>query len=94
MKKQWIAFYDASGSQVDTQREPILVAGLLSTSHRWARFDTQWKGVLEGFDAPYLHMREFTAFKGPFAHGWRGDDARQTAFLEGLGRAIKRWVNR
>jgi hypothetical protein len=91
--KQWIAAYDASGSEADNQR-PIAVAGLLSTDRRWRRFDRSWHRVLAEFEVPYLHMREFTASRGPFAVGWQGDERKRSAFLGSLARVIKLWVNK
>lgn len=36
------------------------------------------------FNVAYLHMKEFTTFKGEFKEGWRGNEDKRTAFLSEL----------
>ena len=92
--RQWIAFYDASGSQADKARDPILVAGLIGRSHRWRRFDDNWKAVLAEFGVRLCTCGILVFFTGPFSQGWQGERDKQAAFIEALGRTIKHRVNK
>jgi hypothetical protein len=89
---QYIAFYDASGSETDGDGV-IYVAGMLSTADKWFRLDREWADVLRRFRVPYFHMKEFAPGVGPFA-SWRDDKDKRREFLERLFRVVKKGVNK
>ncbi len=93
MPRKLLAFYDASGSEADRNRSPILVAGLVSTDRRGGRFHADWSEVLRRYQVPYLHMREFTSFQGPFSSGWRGEVAEQSSPMK-VGSVLMRPLRR
>jgi len=93
--KCWMAmytcYYDASSTQEESTR-PLVVVGLLSTVKKWLKFEREWERVLEEFEAPYLHMKEFAHSVGPFAT-WKNDDAKRAGFIGSLIKVLKRRVN-
>jgi len=58
---------DESGRVDDTRF--VGMAACLAEEERWRTFDGLWRTALAVSHAPYLHMREFTTFRGPFK-GW------------------------
>jgi hypothetical protein len=58
----------------------IVVSGYVSTVEQWQRFETDWRLFLAKFDVPYLHMKSFAHFKGPFAK-WKGNEGTRSQFL-------------
>lgn len=81
------AFYDASGSQT-AQEGSIVVLSLVATVDKWFKFDDRWDEVLETFDAPYFHMKEFAVGVGPF-ESWKDDKGRRAEFCRALIAVIK-----
>ena len=78
------AYCDASG----TEDQPVVaVAGWIGPVARWDTFEVDWKIALARFDVPYLHMKEFAHFKGPF-ETWKGDEPKRRAFLATLTHVI------
>ena len=59
-----IGYLDESGHFSGT--DFFALAAFVSDDLEWARFDKQWQSALEKNGAPYLHMREFAHFRGPF----------------------------
>jgi hypothetical protein len=49
----------------------LVVAGWLSDLRDWERFESDWRIFLAQYDVPYLHMKEYSQSKGPFAK-WEG----------------------
>jgi hypothetical protein len=57
------AYFDASG---DSHTRVVTVAGFMADADKWLAFEKDWSDTLEEFGIPYLHMREFAHFKGPY----------------------------
>jgi len=57
-------YFDVSGTRLDS--DIISVAGFVSDVQQWLKFEEEWREVLGEFGVPYLHMRKFAHFKGPF----------------------------
>lgn len=68
-----VGYFDESGHSSGT--EFFALAAFVSDELEWAQFDKQWRSALEQNGAPYLHMREFAHFRGPFT-GWSEDRRR------------------
>lgn len=62
-----IGYFDESGHSSGT--DFFALAAFVSDDLEWTRFDKQWQSALKQNGAPYLHMREFAHFRGPF-EGW------------------------
>jgi hypothetical protein len=79
-------YCDASGKENDT---PILaVAGFVGRTDEWLKFERGWNAVLEEFQVPYFHMREFTQSIGVYEKGWKGQESKRIAFIDGLVKAL------
>ncbi len=85
------AYYDASGSE--GADAPLTVAGLVATEAKWLAFERLWREVLEQYDVPYFHAKEFVGSRGPFSE-WAGDEERRAAFLARLVKVIKLGANK
>lgn len=72
-----IGYFDESGHSSGT--DFVALAAFVAAESEWKQFDNQWQSVLKKNNAPYLHMREFAHFRGPF-EGWT-EKSRRT-FLE------------
>src|ERR1700704_2413132 len=63
----------------ESKSDPMFVlGGFVAPVQAWSRFSRNWKKVLNEYKVPYLHMKEFAFFKGPFKE-WTEDDRK--AFL-------------
>jgi hypothetical protein len=72
----YACYFDANHHS-DAQREFSVVAGYAAPVYLWERFEIDWKLALAKFDVQYFHMREFTAFRGPYAEpAWRSEGRR------------------
>jgi hypothetical protein len=45
----------------------IIVSCFVASVNQWNQFEDDWRIFLASHDVPYLHMKEFAHFKGPFA---------------------------
>jgi hypothetical protein len=72
------SYLDTSGHQDGDA--PLVVAGLASTERHWLHFEREWRSMLQTFGVPYLHMKEYAHFRGPFEK-WRNDPASRKHFL-------------
>ncbi len=79
-----IAFFDESGHSSGT--EFFALAAFVAQDSHWVAFDEQWRNALSRHGAPYLHMREFAHWVGPFK-GWTED--RRKGLLGDCVTAIK-----
>jgi hypothetical protein len=68
-----VGYFDESGHSSST--EFFALAAFVSDHLEWEQFDKQWRKALERNGAPYLHMREFAHFRGPFT-GWTEERRR------------------
>jgi hypothetical protein len=81
-----VTFVDESGRAGDTE-----FVGMAACDARWPvwqEFNRRWTAALQRHATPYLHMKEFTGFRGPYK-GWteaqrRGLMADCLAALDGL----------
>jgi hypothetical protein len=60
-------YCDESGQ--DGQSRVLVVAGVLSPSNRWERFESEWKLVLASEHLDYFHAYDFYQRKPPFRLG-------------------------
>ena len=70
----------------------IAVCGWLASVERWKRFETGWKQMLAAYEVPYLHMKEFAHFNGPFDKFLTADSGPRTNFMKGATRIIRESV--
>ena len=66
-------YLDESGRAGHT--EFVGIAGVDAEDAEWAAFDSNWNAALSRHGAPYLHMREFAHFGGPFKR-WTEEQRR------------------
>lgn len=59
-------YFDDSGDEKDRQHKACSLSGYIGTVDDWNKFEENWKKTLDDFDVPYLHMKEFAHFRGPF----------------------------
>jgi hypothetical protein len=64
------------------------VAGWLATGERWNSFASQWQAVLNEFSVPYMHMKEFAHFRGPYQNGWKNEEEKRREFIRKLNTVI------
>jgi hypothetical protein len=64
-------------------------AGYISSVDTWNQFEPLWQKVLDDFEVPYFHGREFGPSIGPFAK-WKGKEHEPTriAFIQRLTKAV------
>jgi hypothetical protein len=77
---EYRGWFDDSGDQEDPYHTCASMAGYIGTVEIWDRFETEWQGVLDEFQIPYLHMKEFGKPDGPYADLMK-DSARVDAML-------------
>jgi hypothetical protein len=70
----------------------IAVCGWLASVERWRQFEIDWKAMLATYDVPYLHMKEFAHFKGPFEKFLSVDAGPRTNFMKEATRIIRESV--
>ncbi|HUJ39995.1 MAG TPA: hypothetical protein VLW54_05570, partial [Candidatus Acidoferrales bacterium] len=58
-----------------------IICGYISTIEQWESFEIDWKLFLASYGVSYLHMKEFTAYSGPFAK-WKGKESIRRRFLK------------
>lgn len=66
----------------------VAVSGWLSTGERWAGFDVEWQSILNKYEVPYFHMKEFAHSVGAYKHGWKSNEQKRRAYIEELILAI------
>ena len=57
-------YFDASGKASNPFAIELVVSGFISTPKKWNQFEQYWQALLDEFDLPYFHMREFAPSKG------------------------------
>lgn len=93
--RDFFAAYDASGSESDPEGT-LVVAAMVAHSHKWERFEREWKDVLDTFEVPYLHLKELNhrhSGAGVYAK-WKDDDDTPRQFLQALIKVLLRGVNK
>ena len=69
-----IVYIDESGRAGDT--EFVGMGACDADPADWLEFERRWRIVLEENRAPYLHMKEFSGFRGPYK-GWTEQQRRK-----------------
>ena len=84
-----IEFYgDESGDASDRNIKTFSVAGFLATVNDWGRFNDLWnRDVLKENNVPYVHMREFDQFIGPFER-FKNDKPATVGLLQAITTVI------
>jgi hypothetical protein len=84
-------YIDDSGDSTDPkQRDLVLtVAGYVSNIDRWKRFEWLWNDVLEGYEVPYLHMKEWWDRDGTIYRNIKSDPEQEAHFFGDLVQTIK-----
>lgn len=78
----YTSYSDAGG---DGSGPVMTVAGFISNTEDWKRFDKEWAKVLAWAKVPYLHMNKFVAHIEPFANKkWERKELRE----EFIGRLL------
>src|SRR5438309_2061938 len=74
------AYFDAAG----TKRKAVLtVAGFVSRVNKWARFEREWRAILDAYEIRHFHMTDFASSANEF-NSWRGQTARRRELIERL----------
>ena len=82
-------YADESGT--DGRSSAVVLAGYIASDEYWARFHYEWKAVLDKYDAPYFHFREFArrhkkeGERTPY-HGW--SESKSDDFLYELAMIV------
>ena len=85
------AFFDASGKLADPNCKWLLLVGLVTTVNKWTKFERDWAKAMRDEKIGEFHMTEFIHCGGEF-RSWKNDPDRQEAFLNRLGKIIKKWT--
>lgn len=86
-----IGYFDESASQKDTK--VMTIAGYVSTEEKWVKFEKSWLAVMQQYNVPYLHMKEFAPCTGVFKD-WKGQEDKRKAFLADLIKVAKKNVHK
>ena len=79
------AYLDASGKKETTV---LVVAGFISPTSYWLKFEKEWKYCLAWYGKSELHMKNFAHSVGEYV-GWKNDEAPRKHFLKDLIGVIK-----
>jgi hypothetical protein len=84
-------YIDDSGDSTDPNHQDsvITVAGYVADIDRWKRFEWLWNDVLEGYEVPYLHMKEWWDRDGNIYRNIKSDPEREANFFGDLIQTIK-----
>ncbi len=85
------AYFDASGKLSDPKIKWLLMVGLVTTAHKWTKFERDWQVALDDEGITEFHATEFYGGFGEF-ESWHGQESRRNRFAERLGRIIKKWT--
>jgi Protein of unknown function (DUF3800) len=80
------AYLDESGT--DAEADLLWFGGYIADSSTWFDFSREWRRVLLKHSIPALHMREYTASRGPFV-GW--SSASKKALLADAIDVLSTW---
>jgi len=69
-----------------------VVSGWLSSGELWLGFESDWAAVLQRFDVPYFHMKEYAHSTGAFETGWKGENDKRRRFIEALLAVIDQYA--
>jgi hypothetical protein len=78
----------------DSRTEGLIftLAGYFGGDRHWEMFQDQWPRVLDRYEVPYFHMKEFNAPEGPYKKWLPAKEHQKqiSGFLAGLARSIGR----
>jgi hypothetical protein len=89
---QYSTFMDAAGKPDHGPEEWCVVAGFISTGHRWDEFARTWNGLLELHQIPYLQMSALHARKRPYLDSKWEDPEYMASFLSEAGKIVENHV--
>jgi len=87
----YTAVFDRSADD-ETPSGGTVVAGFVTTVEQWALWEDDWKAVLQKFDVPYFHMREFCSSQKAFSSAEWKNETRRRYFVAALVATIKKWI--
>ncbi len=84
-------YLDDSGSQTDPnlQDSVLVVGGYVADIHHWKKFEWLWDDVMQGYEVPYLHMKEWWNEDKEIYRSLKDDVERQIHFFGDLIQTIK-----
>ncbi|MBM4293841.1 MAG: DUF3800 domain-containing protein [Deltaproteobacteria bacterium] len=81
-------YFDDSGDEEDRQHKACSLSGYIGTFDDWDKFENGWIKVLDENNIPYLHMKEFAHFRGPFEK-YKGKETERKELLISLISVIR-----
>lgn len=78
---------DASGKEKDSI---LAVGGVVGRIDEWLAFEPEWNAVLNEFEVPYFHMREFAHSVEAYKTGWKEKEDKRRAFIDALVKVLLR----
>ena len=91
MAMLYSAYFDASGKK--ETHASITVAGAVAPLKKWARFERDWKIILDEYGVGEFHATDFASSLGEY-RGWKGEKAKRSEFLKRLGQVTRSTVNK
>jgi hypothetical protein len=85
-------YMDASGKPEHGPEEWCVVAGFISTVHRWDDFEARWNDLLNRHEIPYLQMSALHSRKPPYGDAKWNDPQYMVSFLSEAGKLIETHV--
>jgi hypothetical protein len=83
------AYMDASGKPEHGPEEWCIVAGFISTVHRWDDFEVRWNKLLLAHSIPHLQMSALHARKPPYTASKWNDPEYMVSFLSEAGKIVE-----
>jgi hypothetical protein len=85
-----VEFYgDESGDPSDPQCNVLVLAGFAAAANDWKNFSDLWdQYILKEHKVPYIHMREFHHFVGPFER-FKNDRPATESLLQDIATVIR-----
>jgi hypothetical protein len=84
----FLAYFDASGDDIDPKAKVVSVGGFIATEEVWADYERRWSAMLAEFGLTEFHMKDYTSSNGEFAT-WKKDEDKRRAFMVALTRIIR-----
>jgi hypothetical protein len=81
----YASYWDAS---YDPKAKITVVAGAAGPVWVWEKCEIDWRLALAKFDVPYLHMKEFIYFVGPYSTPAWKSEGRRAEFLALMAKIV------
>lgn len=81
------AYLDDSGDGDAPSETFLTIGGYLADLDGWQYFERKWKALLDEYEIPWLHMKEFKKENATFAH-LKADPAREGLFMGAAAQII------